>query len=329
MTLTKLPPNAQALSLTLFASGAVTDKMPSTSPVARIAMALTGGMAANSRFNNARSFETLFMPKPDLCEAISMPETVPKLPLDQWTILSLRPQGQHAATYRAAKNLGAFFLPCSSMKLVACDDRGMLEKALLCERIIVTSPAAARFAAQSPLFTLGKNAQWFALGPGTAAVLQEHGMPRIITPAQGHDSEALLAIPELQNIQAKSIGLMTAPGGRGLIEPELIKRGAKLEVAHVYQRKTIRLKPLEIRRLEQLHLPFAVLCSSHEVFASFWQQISPALREKLKSGQWILTSKRLQGLLEAAGIGNSSISESARPDAMLAQLVYVQTQQVR
>jgi len=315
--------------LTLFANGAVTDKMPSTNPVARIAMALTGGIAANSRFNNARSFETLFMPKPDLCEAISMPEIVPKLPLDQWTILSLRPQGQHAATYRAAKNLGAIFLPCSSMKLVACDDQGMLEKALHCERIIVTSPAAARFAAQSPLFSIGKNAQWFALGPGTAAVLEKNGVTRIITPAQGHDSEALLEIPDLQNIQGKSIGLVTAPGGRGLIEPSLIQQGAKLEVAHVYQRKAMRLKPLEIRRLEQLHSPFAVLCGSHEVFESFWQQIPSTLREKLKSGPWILSSKRLQGLLEEVGIGNSSVSESARPDAMLAQLVYVQTQQVR
>jgi len=269
------------------------------------------------------------MPKPDLCEAISMPEIEPKLPLDQWTILSLRPQGQHAATYRAAKNLGAFFLPCSSMKLVACDDQGMLEKALHCERIIVTSPAAARFAARSPVFSIGKNAQWFALGPGTAAVLEKSGVTRIITPAQGHNAEALLAIPGLQNIQGKSIGLMTAPGGRGLIEPVLIKRGARLEVAHVYQRKTIRLKPLEIRRLEQMHSPFAVLCSSHEVFESFWQQIPPALREKLKSGRWILSSKRLQGLLEEAGIGNSSVSESARPGAMLAQVVHVQTQQVR
>ena len=258
-----------------------------------------------------------------------MTQIKPNLLMREWTVLSLRPHGQHAAAHCASKLRGAKFLACSSMKLEAIKNDESLKSALACDHIIVTSPAAARFAGQSPVFTATQKSHWFALGEGSAAVLKKIGISNISMPSEGSNSESLLAMPALQNLQGKTIGLITAPGGRGIIEPALIDRGALVQVAFMYQRKIIPIAAEEIEAIANLHKPFAVLCSSHEIFNSFWQQLNTELKEKMQSGLWIVSSARLQSLLQHAGVLNTTISASPQPDAMLEHLMHVQTQQVR
>jgi uroporphyrinogen-III synthase len=258
-----------------------------------------------------------------------MPQIKPDLLMCDWTVLSLRPHTQHAVAHCASGLRGAKFLACSSMKLEAIENDELLKSALACDYVIVTSPAAARFAGQSSVFTATQKPQWFALGEGTASALRKIGVANVSIPDDGSNSESLLAMAALQNLGGKTIGLITAPGGRGLIEPALIDRGALVRVAFMYQRKVILLAEQQVQALQQLDLPFAVLCSSHDVFTSFWQQINPALKEKMRAGLWVLSSARLQALLQRSGIVNTTISSSPKPDAMLEHLMHVQTQQVR
>jgi uroporphyrinogen-III synthase len=258
-----------------------------------------------------------------------MPQMKPNLLMRDWTVLSLRPDGQHALAHCASELRGAKFLACSSMKLEPIQNHDKLKTSLTCDYIIVTSPAAARFMGQSPAFTTTQKPNWFALGEGTASELRKVGITNISIPSNGSYSESLLAMAALQNLQGKTIGLITAPGGRNLIEPALISRGAMVQVVHLYQRIIISIDPEEIKAMRRLLLPFAVLCSSHEVFKSFWQQIDPELREKMRSGIWIVSSARLQALLGQSGVLNTTISTSPQPDAMLEHLMHVQAKQVR
>ena len=121
-------------------------------------------------------------------------------------------------------------------------------------------------------------------------MLEKNGITKITIALEGSDSESLLALPDLQNLNGKEIGLITAPGGRGVIEPSLIECGAKVHVCHVYRRKSIKISLKQIQRIEQVDLPFAVLCSSHEVFESFWHQISMRAQEKMKQLSFLLYS---------------------------------------
>jgi uroporphyrinogen-III synthase len=253
-------------------------------------------------------------------------KTKHNLPLRDCTIISLRPQGQHAVTYRAAKLLGADFIFYSSIKLIAFDNHAALKNALMCDHIIVTSPAAVRFAAKSSVFVINENSSWFTIGQGTAAALKKVGVNRITTPEKGSDSEALLALPALQQITHQNIGLITAPGGRGLIASTLIQRGASVHTAYVYQRSPLKISAKKAQRLHHLPASFAILCSSHEVFQSFWLQMDLSLKQKLKQGLWVLSSPRLQNLLQEVGISNSTVAHSAQPEVMLAHLVHVQKQ---
>ncbi len=258
-----------------------------------------------------------------------MPDINPNLPLREWTVLSLRPLGQHAVAHSTSELRGAKFLACSSIKLEALNNLAELINALACDHIIVTSPAAVRFASQAPAFTYSPESQWFALGEGSASALKKIGVDKVFVPDNGSQSENLLAMKQLQNVHGLHIGLIAAPGGRGLIEATLLKRGAILHVAHTYQRKAIPIAPDELEALNQIGSPFAVLCSSHEVFKSFWRQLDSALQETMKHGLWVVSSNRLQTILQQSGISNTTISPSPQPDAMLAHLEHVQTQQVR
>lgn len=258
-----------------------------------------------------------------------MPDIQPNLPLREWTVLSLRPLGQHAVAHSACEVRGAKFLACACMKLEAIENDNALKDVLACDYIIVTSPAAVRFAAQSTVFNRAPASRWFALGEGSASALKEIGVANIAIPPDGSHSENLLAMPELQNVQGRHIGLITAPGGRGLIEATLLERDAIIQVANMYRRITLQITELELKSIQDLKSPFAVLCSSQEVFQSLWQQVDSDLQKNLTRGLWIVSSARLQAILKAAGIPQITISPSPSPDAMLAHLEHVQTQHVR
>lgn len=258
-----------------------------------------------------------------------MPDLEPNLPLREWTVLSLRPLGQHAVAHCESQLRGAKFLACSSIKLEAIENDNALKDVLACEYIIVTSPAAARFAAQSAVFKNTPESHWFALGEGSARALQKSGVTHIAIPSDGNQSENLLSMPEFQNVKGRHIGLITAPGGRGLIEATLLERDAIIQVANMYRRVHLPIEERELESLRHLTPPFAVLCSSQEVFLSFWQQVDTALQKKLAQGLWVVSSIRLQGILHAANIPQTTVSPSPSPDAMLAHLEHVQMQHVR
>lgn len=258
-----------------------------------------------------------------------MPHILPNLPLREWTVLSLRPLGQHAVAHRASEVRGAKFLACSSITLEAMENENALKDVLACDDIVVTSPAAVRFAVQATVFNTAPASRWFALGEGSAAALKKIGVTNIFTPIDGSHSENLLAMPELQQVQGRHIGLITAPGGRGMIEATLLERDAIIQMANVYRRVHCPISEEELELLAQLKQPFAILCSSQEVFAALWQQIDSSLQKTLAQGLWIVSSIRLQHIVSAAGISNLTISPSPSPDAMLAHLEHVQTEHVR
>jgi uroporphyrinogen-III synthase len=74
-----------------------------------------------------------------------------------------------------------------------------------------------------------------AIGPATAAALAAAGQDAS-RPLTGSSSEALLALPELQQIAGRLILVVTGEGGLQLLEQGLAARGALVERAEVYRR---------------------------------------------------------------------------------------------
>jgi uroporphyrinogen-III synthase len=83
---------------------------------------------------------------------------------------------------------------------------------------------------------LPKQLQFAAIGPVTAAELGRFGVQQVLTPIDRFDSEALLALPQMQAVAGKRCMIVRGVGGREVLAQTLTARGASVTFAECYQR---------------------------------------------------------------------------------------------
>ncbi len=237
-----------------------------------------------------------------------------------WYVISLRPLNQHAGVRRAAMRAGARTFALSTLQLRPLDAKPALRAALACPRVIVSSPAAVRLAAAQLPLSKRRGQRWFALGAGSAAALKRRGIDGVRIPVAGSDSEALLAHSDLQDVRGQAIGLLTAPGGRGLLADRLRALGAQVHIAEVYQREALAIAPARLHALAALRGNVALLLTSREAFDPLWQASSPELRKQLISRPCVVASDRLAALARSLGFKKVLRASDARPSSLVATL---------
>ena len=162
-------------------------------------------------------------------------------PLSGRTVLVTRPLRQAAALTQAIRSAGGmtYEFPALDIEPVTADElEEPLAQLLSADIVIFISPNAAEFGMAAILSRsrLPATAQVFAVGPGTARVLQAHDLDGVVTPP-GQDSEALLALPQLQDMAGRRVMIVRGVGGRALLADTLRARGAVVEYLECYRRK--------------------------------------------------------------------------------------------
>jgi len=235
-------------------------------------------------------------------------------------VISLRPVGGHGALRRAAAALGARTLALSPWRIVQLGDdgaRGSLRQALAAPRVVFTSPAAVAAAASLQPLRPRATQAWVAVGAGTAQALRRAGAGDIRSPRR-MDSEGLLALPQLREVQGLDVGLVTAPGGRGVIASTLAGRGARVLRANVYARVPVAPSPRALAALRALDAPAWLLLSSGEALEHVLATLPADARDRLCRASVVAASGRLAELARGHGLRVAAIAASARPGAMLA-----------
>lgn len=233
----------------------------------------------------------------------------------EWTLVSLRPRGQHAAMRRAVHALGGQLLGLSPWALRARTDtatRSALTRSLQADRVVFTSPSAAHAAARLAALAAPHPGQWLAVGAGTAAALRSHGARDVVAPER-MDSEGLLGLPELAQLQGRSVALITAPGGRGLIAPALEARGAQLHRVDVYTRTPLAPAPRALQRLRQQPTPWVLALSSAEALAWAVAQLPADVLARLRGSVVVAASERLARLAESDGFARIHLAQGPQP----------------
>ena len=239
-----------------------------------------------------------------------------------WYVISLRPQGEHAALRRAAAAHGAGLIALSPWKLrLRTDDaaRAALRGALDAPRVLFTSPAAVRAAAGLLRFHPRPDQAWIAVGSGTAQALRRAGVDCAQSPAR-MDSEGLLELPALQRLAGIDVGLVTAPEGRGLLAASLRERGARLLRADVYAREPVALSSSALRALRALRAPAILAVSSEGALRHILAQAPEDLLARLRATPAVAASERLQRIAREAGICGVELAEGPRPRQLLAAM---------
>lgn len=250
--------------------------------------------------------------------------TIDPKPLAGCYVISLRPVGAHAPMRRAAAAQGARLIALSGLRIVMRGDDptcARLQASLGMPRVLVTSPNAVRAAlALQPGLRRRPGQQWFAVGAGTAAALRRAGIDQIHAP-QRMDSEGLLALPGLQGIAGTDLGMLTAPGGRGLLQPALEGRGARVLRVDLYRREPTRPSPRALQALcNSRPAPLWLALSSGEALDAVLAALPAAATARVHEARVACASERLQDHARARGFAHSVLAAGPRPRQLLAAM---------
>jgi uroporphyrinogen-III synthase len=166
-------------------------------------------------------------------------------PLAGLNILVTRPThqaGELAAAIRAAGGNPVMF-PVLEIRDVE-DQHPLLDLISRLDQFdlaIFISPNAVNKAMQLigekwPLQALPSGLKIATIGEGGVRELRKFGVNEVIAPTERFDSEALLELAELQQLQGKRVVIFRGEGGRELLGNTLVQRGATLEYAVCYRR---------------------------------------------------------------------------------------------
>ncbi|WP_240096584.1 uroporphyrinogen-III synthase [Thermomonas flagellata] len=250
-----------------------------------------------------------------------MPATAPPPPAARWTVLSLRPAGQHAGLRRAAARAGGRLLALSPLAIVPAGEaavRAALAQALACPRVVVTSANAVAAAAALAPLRARRGQVWLAVGSSTRRALARIGIPALAP--QRMDSEGLLALPALQDVAGLHIGLLTGRGGRDRLLPALRARGAIPVRADLYARQP---RMIPARRWQALRaawvppVPLWLALSSAEALQAWQAQLPPDLAARLPQLPVVAASARLAEVARAAGFTRLAVAAAPTPPALV------------
>lgn len=247
-------------------------------------------------------------------------------PLAGWTVISLCERSQQAAARHAIEVAGARALALPGLRLQPLDAGAALQQALAQRPGIALciSPAAVRFLLRlAP--AIAKHVPIGAgVGAGTAAALRRAGFAEVIAPLDvgAQISEGLLAHPRLQRGEGRSVLLVTAPGGRGVLGPELSARGFRVEEVLVYRRSPARLDARHARALLSTREPLGLLLSSAEALDNVLTQLPAEAVARLKRARVAASSERLVAHARQRGFTDLQLAAGPQPQALVAALVH-------
>ena len=170
---------------------------------------------------------------------------------------------------------------------------------------------------------LPQGPRFYAIGAATARAIRARGA----VPETGNtggdepstmDSEALLALPTLQQPAGERVIIFRGQGGRTLIGDTLIERGARLDYCELYQRTLPADAVAKMRAYH--HIPDAVTVHSGETLENLNRVLDTSGRAALRQSLLICPSPRVADTARALGFPRVYAASNAGDSAMLATL---------
>ena len=194
-------------------------------------------------------------------------------------IVITRPREQAAPLARRIEQAGGHpvLFPLLEISPTADEQalRGAVSHLAEFDLAVFISPNAVRYGMQAILAAgpLPPQLKIATVGQGSARALRELGVEQIIAPQDRFDSEALLALPELQQIQGWRVAIFRGDGGRELLADTLKVRGASIEYIECYRRSRPQQDIAGLDRTAD-----AITVTSSEALGYLWEMLDEAGR---------------------------------------------------
>jgi uroporphyrinogen-III synthase len=182
---------------------------------------------------------------------------------------------------------------------------------------IFISPNAVKFAMPAILNAAGIPAslQVATVGLSSATALHSYGINKVLVPQLRFDSESLLALPELQQVDDKKILIFRGNKGRELLGDTLQLRGASVEYVACYQRIKTKLEIADLLEAK----PAALCVSSSEALSYLQELLNTSAAEFLLARPLFVSHDRIALAARKSGWQNIIVT-AAGDEGLLSEL---------
>ena len=252
---------------------------------------------------------------------------MPDLDLHGFTVVVTRPEHQAGNLHRLIEAAGGQVILFPTLAIGPPQDPQavltLLQRLTQFDLAVFISSNAVeyglRYAAQ--VGGLPTHLQIAAVGAGTARALHAAGHSPTLVPEHDFNSEALLALPELQQVAGKKIIIFRGEGGREHLADTLRSRGAQVEYVQVYRREKPPVDRAVLLNAWARNGISAIVVTSNESLQNLFDLIGSEGQAYLRDTQLVLVSERAVELARRLGVQRAPVvAERAGDEAIIAAL---------
>jgi uroporphyrinogen-III synthase len=249
----------------------------------------------------------------------SLRELSDKLPLAGLKVVVTRPLAQVAELAQRIAEQGGEPIIFPLLEIGPASDTRSLQQLArdpaAYHLFIFISPNAVAYG-MAALGTLPETSRIAAVGQASAQALRDLGIAHVIAPTDRYDSEALLALPELQDVSGRRVAILRGDNGRELLGDTLKARGALVDYVTCYERRKPQLDGAALLATA----PDAIMVTSSEALTHLWQMYAEPERDRLAAIPLFVQHVRIAELARQQGWRHVTVTPSG-DDGMLAALI--------
>jgi uroporphyrinogen-III synthase len=166
-----------------------------------------------------------------------------------------------------------------------------------------------------------KHVKIATVGASSAEALRDHGMKPDLVPEHRFNSEALLALDELQDMHGKRVVILRGNGGREHLHDTLLARGAVVDYVEVYRRACPEIDPQLMRSLLQPGTLDVVTVTSNETLQNLYTMAGQEGQPLLRALPLVVVSERQAVLAQELGFAHAAMVAENAGDAALIEVL--------
>ncbi|MGZ4954316.1 MAG: uroporphyrinogen-III synthase [Methylobacter sp.] len=243
-------------------------------------------------------------------------------------VLVTRPEHQAENLSRLIEQRGGISVRFPTLDIVSRDAAEEIKNTLAnldsFQWVIFISANAVNFAlkANSGKIPRTKFVRFAAVGQSTAQAMRMAGLAVDLVPENGYNSETLLAIPQLQEVEKQRFLIVRGEGGREQLATTLRSRGAEVNYLEVYKRIIPRIDSSPVVELLAQHSLDVITVTSAEAL----QNLNLMLGENNKLLSLIplvVVSDRIRCIAADMGFNRITVTDSPIDTAILETVIKV------
>ena len=165
------------------------------------------------------------------------------------------------------------------------------------------------------------NTRIATVGASSAAALLPYGLSVDLVPEHQYNSEALLALEELQDMSGQNVVIFRGNGGRELLRDTLLVRGADVDTVEVYQRACPAVDMQRMQTLLQTDTLDCITITSNEALQNLYAMAGPEGQPLLLKIPLVVIGPRQSALARELGfVQEAVIAANASDEAIVAAI---------